>query len=215
MLRRRALQVFGVIVALPLLYMLAAGVGYLIPGHNQSTDDQPIHEIYLYGNSFHTDIIIPTEALLGVNPDLLDRLKLQENTHIAFGWGSNTAYTDLLELTDLSPRLMLKAAWFDASVMHVTPVRSDTSLLDVGARPLNVSDQGLRRLVGYIDDTFAKTTSNELLMLPGITHGYGDAFYQARGRFHLFRTCNVWVSEALRQAGINTGIWTPFAWGLP
>jgi hypothetical protein len=27
-------------------------------------------------------------------------------------------------------------------------------------------------------------------------------FYSATGRFHLFRTCNTWVAEALRSAGL-------------
>ena len=36
-----------------------------------------------------------------------------------------------------------------------------------------------------------------------------DAFFEARGRFHLFRTCNTWITDALRAAGHPAGAWTP------
>ena len=36
-----------------------------------------------------------------------------------------------------------------------------------------------------------------------------DAFFEAQGRFHIFRTCNTWVGAMLRQAGLPFGTWTP------
>lgn len=36
-----------------------------------------------------------------------------------------------------------------------------------------------------------------------------DAFFEAQGRFHIFRTCNTWVGAMLRQAGLPFGAWTP------
>jgi Protein of unknown function (DUF2459) len=32
---------------------------------------------------------------------------------------------------------------------------------------------------------------------------YGDSkFYSARGRYHLLYTCNTWIADALRAAGL-------------
>ena len=36
-----------------------------------------------------------------------------------------------------------------------------------------------------------------------------DGFYAAKGRFDLLRTCNVWIGERLRDAGLRFGRWTP------
>ncbi|MBQ0765923.1 MAG: DUF2459 domain-containing protein, partial [Sulfitobacter litoralis] len=36
-----------------------------------------------------------------------------------------------------------------------------------------------------------------------------DGFFEAKGTFHILRTCNVWIGERLREAGIRFGIWTP------
>ncbi|MEO6298814.1 MAG: DUF2459 domain-containing protein, partial [Paracoccaceae bacterium] len=40
-------------------------------------------------------------------------------------------------------------------------------------------------------------------------YGQTDVFFAANGHFHLFNTCNVWVGETLRAAGIPFGVWTP------
>jgi hypothetical protein len=36
-----------------------------------------------------------------------------------------------------------------------------------------------------------------------------DGFFAAKDRFHLFRTCNVWLSDLLAKAGVPFGRWTP------
>jgi hypothetical protein len=43
--------------------------------------------------------------------------------------------------------------------------------------------------------------------------GYGpaDIFYEGRGRYNAYRTCNEWTGEALRTAGVRTGVWTPLS----
>ena len=42
----------------------------------------------------------------------------------------------------------------------------------------------------------------------------GSAFFASPGSFHLFRTCNVWVGEKLRAAGLRFGRWTPTAFAV-
>ncbi|MFY7877715.1 MAG: DUF2459 domain-containing protein, partial [Pirellula sp.] len=31
---------------------------------------------------------------------------------------------------------------------------------------------------------------------------------EAKGSYHLFRTCNVWAGAGLKKAGIRVGYWT-------
>jgi hypothetical protein len=52
--------------------------------------------------------------------------------------------------------------------------------------------------------------------VPVTTEGLSttDAFFRARDRFHLFRTCNTWISRKLREAGVEMGLWTPLTWSV-
>jgi hypothetical protein len=36
-------------------------------------------------------------------------------------------------------------------------------------------------------------------------------FYEANGPYSAFYTCNSWTGEALRAAGVKTGLWTPLS----
>ena len=73
-------------------------------------------------------------------------------------------------------------------------------------RSLTIGVPQYRALAGYIGSTMAS---------PGwpAAAGYGatDIFYPAHGRFSLIKSCNVWVGEGLKAAGLPTGLWTPFA----
>ena len=61
-----------------------------------------------------------------------------------------------------------------------------------------------RRLAAYVRASFAAE--------PRRYRGYdaNDVFYAARGRYSALRTCNAWTGDALRQAGVRIGRWTPF-----
>ena len=42
--------------------------------------------------------------------------------------------------------------------------------------------------------------------------GYGccDAFYRSAGKASVVHTCNSWVADWLRLAGVKTSLWPPF-----
>src|SRR5438094_234006 len=41
-----------------------------------------------------------------------------------------------------------------------------------------------------------------------------DAFYEGVGTANALATCNQWVADRLRLAGVRTSLWSPFAQGL-
>jgi hypothetical protein len=47
--------------------------------------------------------------------------------------------------------------------------------------------------------------------VPGQHHEADDAFYEAKGSYSLFTTCNARVGRGLRQAGVKVSPWTPLA----
>ena len=57
-----------------------------------------------------------------------------------------------------------------------------------------------------------RDADGRLVLLAGAS-GFGatDAFYEARGRYSPFFTCNTWSNLALKRAGLPCCVWTPFA----
>ena len=74
---------------------------------------------------------------------------------------------------------------------------------DGSVRRLVVRPAEYRRLVAYIQASLVDGGERR--------HGYYayDAFYAARGHYSALRTCNGWVGDALRFAGVRVGAWTP------
>jgi uncharacterized protein (TIGR02117 family) len=117
--------------------------------------------------------------------------------YIEIGWGDRDYYP--------APGFNLwygfKAlAWPTPSVLHVTgfnepPARyfSASEVVELG-----VSRTGFERLLAHITASFEP----EAAPIAPSLYASG-AFYPSREKFHLFKTCNVWVARALRAAGIE------------
>jgi hypothetical protein len=59
-----------------------------------------------------------------------------------------------------------------------------------------------------LDDFDRDAAGNPVpLRVPGFT--WTDTFFRAKPRFHILRTCNVWVSDLMARAGVPFGRWTP------
>jgi uncharacterized protein (TIGR02117 family) len=204
------------LMALALFCALAIVVGALRFGSGAPLSDERAVTIYVASNGFHSDIVLPTVSagkdwrpLLAVSP-LTEPYR--DAPWVAFGWGAETAYTELGTLADLSLGLILKATAFDRSVVHVQPVAAVRTGTDL--RSFTISEAGYRALVGHIEAALELDEAGGPVILPGVSHGNGDAFLRGRDRFWLLRSCNVWVGEGLRKAGLPIGLWTPLAQSL-
>ncbi|MGX1786498.1 TIGR02117 family protein [Bosea sp. NPDC055332] len=204
------------LVVLAIACALAIAIGALRFGSAAALSGERAVTIYVASNGFHSDIVLPTVSASRDWRTLLAASPLTEPHRdapwIAFGWGAETAYTKLGTLADLSLGLILKAAAFDRSVVHVQPVTAVRTGADL--RSFIVSEAGYRALVGHIEASMQLDEAGGPVILPGISHGTGDAFLRGRDRFWLLRSCNVWVGEGLRKAGLPIGLWTPLAQSL-
>lgn len=48
------------------------------------------------------------------------------------------------------------------------------------------------------------------LIIAGAHYGANDAFFEARGHYSLFETCNEWTRRGLAAAGVRVPVWAPF-----
>lgn len=217
LMRKSAKVIIGLafaIVGLVIVYLASAVIGTVwTAGGKANAGSGQTTTVFVLSNGFHSDIALPVKAgqpsagLPVASGDLPGGL--QDTRYLIIGWGSQTAYTSLLALSDLTAAIAFKALLFDQSVMHVLPYSGE--LRGKGVYRLQLDDAQYGRLVGFIAQTFKTGDDGSAELIPGISQGFGDVFYRARPRFSLFYGCNAWTGEALRNAGVPVGQWTPFA----
>jgi uncharacterized protein (TIGR02117 family) len=94
----------------------------------------------------------------------------------------------------------------DSAVLHLDVAGNLAGVEGVTYLPL--SQVQMTALLGAIEATVLRDQTGKPVALPE-HFSSNDAFFAAKGHFSLFRTCNVWIGELLRTAGLRFGIWTP------
>lgn len=208
----------GIIFIPPLIYMILVIIGGIIPVNANSNTEGPDIKIYLISNGMHTDIVLPAQTYLFDWTNLVKfehTLSKQENfKYISFGWGDLGFYANTPEWKDLTFKTGFKALFLRTpSAVHATFL--NTVVEDEDTKTLYINREQYTKLVDYIKNTFEFDEANgEVYPVKGLHYSYNDVFYRARGSLHLFNTCNTWVNNALKEAGLRASLWTPFVEGI-
>jgi uncharacterized protein (TIGR02117 family) len=201
---RLLLRILLGLVLLPVAYALLALLLGLVPVNRSGLTDEA-HTIHLTTNGVHLHLILERQHL---SPALKHGLPLDADTrHVGFGWGDADFYLNTPEWSDLTPRRALMAAFIPSrTLVHVTRHRRPGS--DWIAVP--VSAQQLAALDAFLVEAFATDEAGHKRMLPDAGYDLNDDFLHATGHYTALRTCNTWVNDALKQAGLPACLWTPF-----
>ena len=198
-----------VLPALIMSYLLAALALSLISVNPQIDPCNKGKTIFITSNGIHLDIIIPVADL---ETDFMHNLAIPEGTnYVSFGWGDKDFYVNTPTWADLKFNIAFRSLFLKSeSAMHVTCYRYYYNRW----LKVKLSPRQLKTLECYIKNSF-ETDENgyfKKLSFPGYTNY--DCFFEARGSFSLFRTCNVWVNKGLKRTGIKTSVWSPFDFGV-
>lgn len=204
------------LAALPLLYLLAAVIGSLVPRNPDWQEPSRGVSIFVRDNGVHVDLVLPASAA-GI-----DLYRLVPPAHIAdpeaargwvaFGWGQREFYLETPRWSDLSVRNAARSVFGGDALMHVEHMARPRP--SPATRPLTLDRQAYGRLVAAVMDGFATQDARRTIPLLGRGYGSDDVFYEATGRYDAFRTSNQWTADALADAGVRIGAWTPFAQGI-
>lgn len=212
---RIGLRALGVLVALPMLYFLAAALLGTIPANAGWQEPKEGVRIFVRTNGVHTWIVVPK-----VTPEMDwrplvpgDHLKDPRwggGDHVAFGYGNRTFYLETPTWGDLTMKNAFLAAFGQGrSLMHADHDHNPQP--DEHTRPLTISREQYRRLAERIRASFQVDAQGRTMPVLGRGYGGSDMFYEAVGPYSALYTCNAWTGEALRHAGVKTGIWTPLS----
>jgi uncharacterized protein (TIGR02117 family) len=210
---RRLILALAAIPALLALYLLAGTIGGLIPANAGWAEPADGITIYVEDNGVHAGIVVPKLAG-GVDwrplapASALRDPRMAGHGWLAIGWGERGFYQDTPTWADVRIGTILNAAiGSDATVMHVQHLPRPVPGPSVRAVTLRQGEY--QRLATFIRAGWAVPGGPGR---PG--HFRSDSFFDGRGRYSAIHTCNAWVGEALRAAGVRVGRWTPFTWSV-
>jgi len=185
----------------PLIALLIAtnlGIS-LIKCRAAEIDKSARNEVYVVNHGWHTGFVVPASYILQAMPELKQRFG--HAPYIEFGWGDNEFY----QAEEITSGVTLKAIFLPTdSVVHavLVPLKVERYFKNSEVEKFCLEDSELESLIKFISSSFYRDESGNILKL---NHGiYGDSqFYEARGDFHIFNTCNKWTAKGLESAGMK------------
>jgi len=197
------------------LFLLAGWIGSAIPRNSAWREPAQGITIMVETNGTHTGIVMPIRTRVkdwrATFPEAT-YVGARPATHIAIGWGEREVFLNVPTWGDLAPLTALRIASVGGtSVLRVSPyIRPAPSEYH---RPLRLTEAQYRQLVRRVEASLAPLASGGGPKPIAGTDPF-SIYYPARGRYTMARTCNTWVGDALADAGVRMGAWTPFAGGV-
>lgn len=164
-------------------------------------DDEPrTHAVRVVSNGWHTAIVVPRPEVVatGLLPEAGD---FPDAAFLEFGWGDRVYYT----ATEPTFGMALAAALTATPVvMHMVGLARAPELTyaDTEMVPVALTEGGFRHLVRAIAHDFKRPEGGRAEPLSRGLYPNSN-FYDARGTFHLFNTCNTWTARKLRAGGVD------------
>jgi uncharacterized protein (TIGR02117 family) len=216
MLKAIAKLLLGFIAFIALYLICAYGLSKVSVPKEKNTS--PDVAIYIHTNGVHTDVVLPVK---NEQQDWSKTIKF-ENTiskdtvarYIAFGWGDKGFYLNTPTWAQLKFSVAFKAAFaLSTSAIHATFYK--TMIEGNDCKKIMISKEQYLRLINYIQLKFKTDTAGNIINIK-TTANYNnyDAFYEAKGKYNLFYTCNTWANNALKACGQKACLWTPFDKGI-
>ena len=191
------------------VYFVLALVLSLFKTHPQKQLCSPIHETFVSTNGVHLDIVLHIE---NIDEEFLYNLEVLPGTnYVSFGWGDKDFYINTPEWSDLTFKTAFKALFIKSeTAMHVTCYKNKYE----SWKPLLLCTSQLNSINNYIEKSFLINETKTFVKINVEGYNNYDSFFEAKGSFSFFKTCNIWVNKALKEAEIKTSVWSPFDFGV-
>jgi len=203
------------LLAFVALYFVAAWVLSRFGAEEEAGQPDEV-TIFLRTNGVHTDLVVPARHRLRHWPAALPFSDTRGGDSTAqwvgLGWGDRGFYLETPTWADLKASTALRAATgMSRTAIHATYYRDVRPAK--GCVAVRISEAQYARLLRFVDASFDADSAGRPVVIPtDARYGDADAFYEARGSYSLFRTCNVWTNNALKACGQKAAVWAPFDW---
>jgi uncharacterized protein (TIGR02117 family) len=199
------------LVAVPLLYLLIALIG-MIPVNNGFQPAPDGIEIMVLSNGVHDDLVLPirSAAMDWTSPFPADHFPgdVSRAEYLVVGWGDKGFYLETPTWADLKASTLVYAVFLPSpTCMHVALWPREA--IPRSARRVKISPAQYERLVEHVLSGFRRDERGRIQRIVGAHYGQDDAFYEGRGYYHAFNTCNAWAGRGIKAAGVRVPWFTP------
>lgn len=196
-------------------YFLGALAGSFIPANAGWREPDRGIPIFVETNGVHVSLIVPIAA---AGEDLSDLVRPEHlatpdlyGTHAMIGWGHGGVYRNARSWGDVrSGDIASAVTGSNDTTLHIYHL--------IDPRPAShrkrffVSQRQYRRIIAALRATFRLTADGQSKAYPA--YGPNNLFYDSKGHYSAYTTCNEWTGAVLRKAGVRIGIWTPISGGV-
>jgi len=206
------------IVGIFAMYFLLAFLLPHIKVNKDFTEDPNGITIYICSNGVHTDIAMPVKTrFIDWRTEFPpSTFKAVDSTfqYIEVGWGDKAFYLNTPTWGDLKFSTAFNALFFlDSSAIHIYYDKHAPAIEPNVCQKICINTEQYKQLIAYVQATITLHNGNPGLF-PGKGYGATDNFYEANGHYSFLKTCNVWTGGALKAAGVEQGLWSPFQGGV-
>lgn len=213
------LYVFIGLIVFAGLYFVADSVLSRISADKPDKEGKPKNiTVYVLSNDVHTDIVLPIRNELQdwteVFPIENNKGKDLNQQYVSIGWGDKGFYLNTPEWKDLTLKTALVAGLgIGETALHVTYYKrmEENDLcykVQIDSNQYNVLKSYILNSLDMGED------GKPILIETNAQYGPDDAFYEAKGAYSLFYSCNTWSNAALKKANMPSGVWTVFDKGI-
>lgn len=197
--------------------LIATAASYIPVNKDQSIYKDQVFSIYIITNGVHTDIAVPYRNGLYDWSLYLDTAltpgKKTSAEWVSFGWGDKGFYLHTPEWKDLKAPVAFKAAFgLSESAMHVTYYKK--LIPNEECVEIKLNEEQYRQLCSFLLSRFDKENNQFVFIDTDQNYGLNDVFYEAKGKYSLFYTCNTWANDALKAAGLKASLFTLWDKGI-
>jgi uncharacterized protein (TIGR02117 family) len=205
---KKAMRVIVYALISILVYgMLSFIIPYIpYPSGSGENREEPRYTVYLLSNGVHTDIVLPLDSSQNYFVQSIKPPSNQAYRYMAIGWGDKGFYLNTPTWADLTFSTAFKALFgLGGSAMHCTWY---TEMIEgEKCKAIRLNEIQYQLLCNRIETQF-KRNQKEPIPIEGYTYGNHDRFFEAKGRYSFFYSCNTWTNSVLKEGQVSTAIWT-------
>ena len=209
---KKTFKYLGIFLLFLCIYgLLVTLMSYITVNNKETAIDEPKVAIFILSNGVHTDIVVPVknDTFDWSKQIKFEHTKAKDSTakYLAIGWGDRGFYLETPTWADLKVSTALKATTgLSSSALHTTFYKSMKE--DTYCKKIQISTVEYQKLVLFINDSFETRSGENIKIETNAVYGKNDIFYEAKGSYSLFYTCNTWANQALKSANQKAALHT-------
>ena len=185
-------------------------------GENLNKDENVT--IFMKTDGIHTDFVFPvTDASIDWRRVFSPEDTKGKNSkleYISVGWGDQGFFLNTPEWSDLKVSTAVKACFYmSKSAVHINYMK-DLGQVKANYVQFKISKLKYHRLYRFVLKTLKRNSMQQAECIAGRGYWETDAFYEAKGVYGLFNTCNSWINKGLKSADLPACFWAPFNNGI-